>query len=1182
MANANSSDAANLEWAAQFPETLLAEVGECAWVATDDPPVFVWLGESAETILDCPRQQLLDHSRSKLELIHAADRERVADQLRRLSDGQTIALDYRSADDENPSRWLRDVVESRGDGSQRRLFGLTKDISKYRHTKRLLHESEATYRSLIESLPLCVLRKDLRGQLQYANELACEVMGVKAADIVGKTDFDLFPADLARKYLADDHHVIETGKLYHNVERHQDAGGTVKYVEVWKAPVHDAKGEMAGIQVMFWDVTDQKNTEHQVEFEKYLLSILLETVPDSIYFKDIESRFIRLSRSCANKIGVNDPREAIGKSDADFFGREHAKKALADERRILETGEMIQGQIEHETYDGREDTWCNTTKAPLRDPSGQIVGTVGISRDVSEQIRAEQELSRERDLLKTIINNVPDLIYVKDRSGLFVTANQALVRLLGLDSASEIIGRSDYDFSPAEMACNYVTDDQNVMRTGEPLFDREESHLGADGQPRWLLTTKVPLRDSADHVIGVVGIGHDITERKKFEKEIVEARDFADKANRAKSDFLANMSHEIRTPMNAIIGMTDLLLDTRLDATQRNFLSMVQESGEALLSIINDILDFSKIEAGKLEIELQTFDLRECIGDTMKTLGLKAHGKGLELAFRVDPAVPRYVIGDAGRIRQILINLVGNAIKFTEHGEVYIDAEVKELTEGEMVLSISVSDTGVGIPPERCEAIFQEFEQADTSVTRRFGGTGLGLAISARLVELMGGTIDVESEVGHGSTFRFDLRLQLSDNAESSATRGLVYVGGTKVLVVDDNATNRAILREMFSNWGMEPILADSGSAAISALRQAASDRQPFKLIVSDVHMPEMSGYDLVKQVRGEASFGETPVIILTSAGREGDQALNVTLSISERLLKPVKQSEIFDAIVRTLGVNGAEDEASDDLTPMADDSMKGLKVLLAEDNAINQKLAVGVLSRLQMDVTVVGDGQSAIDQTAKNDFDLVLMDVQMPGTDGLAATRAIRARESESKKHVPIVAMTAHAMKGDREKCLDAGMDEYVPKPIRISILKEKLGNVMQRVCKRSEPLEVTEEFSIDESEQDGVDYQLDHARELVAGNEDLLAELVAMYVQESRTLLDLLGQAIENGNREEIRRTAHTISGASRSVGANEASSTASRLQTIDNEASHESVRSTFQLLRKQINQVVSVIESYLDQRH
>ena len=1180
-----------------MPKRLLQRSSECRWIASLDGSHFHWVDQAAIAVFKQPAEALCAEPPSRLELIHEQDRQSVLDQWSHLDLAGTAEYDYRLAGSDDAEIWIREtVLHDLDESGVPRLYGVSHDVSEQKHLSQSLGESESVYRSLVESMPLCVLRKDLRGRLLYANELACEVMGVSASAIVGKTDFDLFPADLAKKYLADDRQVMESGKLHHNVERHQDSSGKLKHVEVWKAPVHDVAGDVVGIQVMFWDITDQKNAEHQVEYEKFLLSILLDTVPDAVYFKDADSRFIRLSRSCAAKLGVEDPRDAIGKSDADFFGREHAKEALADERRIMETGETILAKIERETYVDRDETWCSTTKLPLRDLNGEIVGTFGISRDVSEQKHAEEELSRERDLLKTIINNVPDLIYVKDRAGRFITANAALIELLGLKSAEDLVGKTDYDFSPAEMACNYVTDDQNVMRTGEPLLDREESHHGDDDSPLCLLTTKVPLRSADGEVIGVVGIGHDITERKKFEKQIVEAKETADKANRAKSDFLANMSHEIRTPMNAIIGMTDLVLDTRLDPTQRNFLSMVQESGEALLAVINDILDFSKIEAGKLEMETQTFDLRESLGDTMKTLGLKAHAKGLELAFRVDPATPRYLVADPGRIRQIIINLVGNAIKFTEQGEVFVDVELLSQSEKGVVLEVSVRDTGVGIPEDRCQAIFEEFEQADTSVTRRFGGTGLGLAISSRLVELMDGTIAVESELGQGSKFTFTMNLQRAPKGtEENAANGIVYVGGTKVLVVDDNTTNRKVLEEMLQNWGMVPVLADSGEAALDTLREADQRDEPFKLIVSDVHMPEMSGYDFIEQVRQDPDVSETPIIILTSGGREGEEALRIQLGVSERLLKPVKQSELFDAIVRTLGVTSPEDGGEFDFEEPSEHSLEHLKVLLAEDNAINQKLAIGVLSRFGHDVTIANNGAEAVKALEHDSFDVVLMDVQMPVMDGFAATAAIRQKEIESGGHTPIIAMTAHAMKGDREKCIEAGMDEYVAKPIRIGALKEKLAyvlNVPLATTTNQTPPQVDsdESSSIDSqeptsslSEPNGDEhtdslFDLRPVRRMVAGNEALLRELLSMYLTESQSLLSQIAAAIEDDDAETVRRAGHTLGGASRSVGATKASEIAHRLQHIQNESPMDEALEILAQLQDAVSEVSAVMLSYL----
>ncbi|MEO1615229.1 MAG: PAS domain-containing protein [Planctomycetota bacterium] len=1038
--------------------------------------------------------------------------------------------------------------------------------------KRQLEESEAIYRSLVESLPLCVIRKDARGRFEFANELACQAMGVSAEEIVGQTDFDLFPADLAKKYLADDREVMSGGGLRHSVERHQSPSGTSKHVEVWKTPQLNAAGEAVGVQVLFWDITDQKDTEHQIEFERFLLSILLETVPDSVYFKDIDSRFIRLSRSCANKLGLADPREAIGKSDADFFQSTHAKASLADERSIIETGEMIQSKIERESYPDREDTWCSTTKGPLRDADGQIVGTYGISRDVSKQIKAENELSHERDLLKTIINNVPDLIYVKDTAGRFVLANHAVLRLLGMKNQEEISGKTDYDFSPPEIACTCVADDQQVIRTGEPLLDREESRPDANGETIWLLTTKVPLRNPEGDVIGLVGVGRDITAQKKFEQDVLAAKEAADRANRAKSDFLANMSHEIRTPMNAIIGMTDLVLDTQLDSNQRGFLSMVQESGENLLSVINDILDFSKIEAGKFELDTQTFDLRECIGDTMKTLGLKAHSKGLELAFRVAPVVPRFVLGDVGRLRQVLINLVGNAIKFTDDGEVFVQVELQRQTDDELELCVSVRDTGIGIPPERCEAIFREFEQVDTSVTRKFGGTGLGLAISSRLVQLMGGTLSVESAEGVGSTFRFDVVMSLADaESENHANRGIVYVGGTKVLVVDDNATNRTILQEMLNNWGMIPVQAASAPEAIGLLKDAQSGDEPFKMVITDVHMPEVSGYELIKQLRSQESTAGIPIIVLTS-GRRDDLESAQLLAISERLLKPIKQSELFDAIVRTLGVNSVEEAGAHEPSP-TDERLRGLRVLLAEDNSINQKLAVGVLERFGCLTTVVDNGEQAVEHADPERFDLVLMDIQMPIKDGLAATREIRATESA---HLPIIAMTAHAMKGDREKCLEAGMDGYLAKPIRITALQEILASIHRDMPEKRPQDSVSQAPPANEHAER---YSLDALQELTGNNTALMNELLAMYLQESETLLAGIDQAIEQGDGGEIRRLTHTLSGASRSIAATRVSDLAERVRQATQTTDVQSISEARGQLTAAVTQVHDVIGMHLN---
>ncbi|QEG42280.1 PAS domain-containing protein [Roseimaritima ulvae] len=1045
MSQTEHSDPSNAFSKGVVLEGLLESIEDLVWAATPDYRRLLFINAAAEAIYGLPVEELKENPEILVGAIHPDDQRVIEQRWDQLQREGAATAEYRIVRPDGNIRWLSDRLRIVYDaqGSPHHIEGVARDITSRRTAAAALRDADAAYRSLVDSLPISVTRKDCDGRIQFANDRFCKQCSRSLEDLLGKTDFDLFPAHLAKKYRSDDQAVLAAGEVFHSIEEHT-AGESLTYVEVFKAPMRDQHANIVGVQVMYWDVTEQKQTEAEAQYQKFLLDTLLKHVPDAIYFKDADSRFIRLSDSLIKKLGVKDISEAIGKSDSDFFSRQHAQAALADERQVMATGEPILNKLERETYEDHPDTWCSTTKLPLRDRDGQVIGTFGISRDVTEQKKAEQELARERDLLRTIINQLPNMIFVKDRAGRFVTANEALLKLMGLESIDDLVGKSDFDFMPLEVVCNYVADDQIVMRTGEPLLDQEEVIQTREGTEMWSLTTKVPLRDGDGTIIGLVGIGHDITARKKADQELLAAKEAADAANRAKSDFLANMSHEIRTPMNAVIGMTELLLDTDIDEAQREYLTMVQASGDALLSIINDILDFSKIEAGKLELDASVFDVREALGDTMKTLAMRAHAKDLELAFRIDPQTPQQVIGDPGRLRQVLVNLVGNAIKFTEQGEVVVNVTSAPEPDDKVKLQVCVSDTGIGIPEDKQARIFHEFEQADSSTTRRFGGTGLGLAISSRLIHIMGGELWLESEVGQGSKFYFTAVL---DRIESEPPRfaDIVVVGGTRVLIVDDNQTNRQILCEMLRNWGMQPTAVDNAPAGLDLLREAQADDAAFGLVLSDVQMPDVDGFEFVDWVRKTPDVAQTPVIMLTSGGRTGDAARREELRVADRLMKPVKQSELFDSIVRVLGVTAPEYESSDTETESLHQyDLGSLRILLVEDNLVNQKLAVGVLKKHGHQVTVAGNGQEAIDRLQATPYDLVLMDVQMPVLDGLAATRQIRVQEQHTGHHQPIIAMTAHAMKGDRDACLEAGMDEYIAKPIRVSAIMEKLAKVI------------------------------------------------------------------------------------------------------------------------------------------
>ena len=876
-----------------------------------------------------------------------------------------------------------------------------------------------------------VVRKNRQGRIEYANDAFCQYFRRTREELIGQTDFDLLPESAAQSLVQRDQDVMARGQDEHVVEQHVAADGSESSIEVIRIPLSDDAGNVIGIELVFWDVSTQNASDRQSKQAEFLLDTMLKNIPDSVYFKDRESKFIKVSDGLVELFGLSDASELIGKADADFFGKEHAEGALADERHILETGEPVIGKLERETWDHQEDTWASTTKAPLRDASGKTIGTFGISRDVTLQMRAELELARERDLLKTITTNIPDIIYVKDRCGRFVTGNAATLKMFGLESVDQLVGKTDYDFVPAEMACNYVADDQIVMRTGEPMLGQQESSQRSDGSLIWLSTTKVPLRGGDGEVMGMVGIGRDITQRKQADEELFAAKETADYANRAKSEFLANMSHEIRTPMNGIIGMTELLSATKLDNEQTEFLQLVKESAHSLLRLLNDILDFSKIEAGRMELEEVDFNLRDCVGKAVKLLTLKAEEKGLELAGRIDPAIPSLVIGDPGRLRQIIVNFVGNAIKFTESGEVVVDVNPETMTDGAAMLHFTVRDTGIGIPKEKQEKIFEEFSQADSSTTREFGGTGLGLTISSRLIELMGGRVWVESELGRGTTFHFHIRVGIVADQTPKRPAELSRLAGMSVLVVDDNSTNRRILEEILYQWQMQPVLAECGQEALDIVTEFQNDGKEFGMVLLDFHMPSMDGLEFAEALKEQGFENYGPIVILSSSVSGLDPPRLRRVGVERYMTKPVIASELLDVVLEVKGVEIAAKKTLDS-PASATLSQSPRKILLVEDGLVNQRVAMGFLKKWGHDITLAVNGREAVEKATKQEFDLILMDIQMPELNGYEATAAIREFEKGSSTRRFIVAMTAEAMKGDREKCLESGMDDYVSKPFK------------------------------------------------------------------------------------------------------------------------------------------------------
>jgi PAS domain S-box-containing protein len=670
--------------------------------------------------------------------------------------------------------------------------------------------------------------------------------------------------------------------------------------------------------------------------------------------------------------------------------------------------------------------------------------------EVVQRGRAEEALSLERERLRALIDNVPDHMYVKDAECRFLVANLSVARQMGAKSPEELLGKSDFDYYPRELAETFFNDERKVILSGQADVNREEVGLDPQGNVSQVLTTQVPLRDKHGRVIGLAGVGRDITQLKKAQEEMQKAREAAEAASRAKSEFLANMSHEIRTPLNGVIGMTDLALETPLTAEQREYLETVKMSADSLLTVINDILDFSKIEAGKIDLEAINFNLRDSLETALKTMAFRADEKGLELLCEIAPDVPEVLKGDPSRLRQVIINLLGNAIKFTSQGEVAARVCVETRENRNYLLHFTVVDTGIGIAAEKCDSIFAPFTQADTSTTRKYGGTGLGLAISARLVTMMGGAIWVESEVGRGSQFHFTVHLECVDAHEIKV--GIPakpeILRGVKVLVVDDNQTNRRILEGMLKRWEMITTTVSSGEEALAQMSAALASGQPFGLVLTDSHMPNMDGFTLVERIRRRPEFSTATIMMLTSAGHRGDAVRCQELGVAAYLLKPVRQSELREAVARALGAprqDGAIPLITRYSLQDAQELRKSLSILVVEDNLVNQRLATRLLEKRGHHVAVAGNGRQALEALEKERFDLILMDMQMPEMDGFETTAAIRQRESANGQHLPIVALTAHAMKGDSEKCLAAGMDGYLSKPIRPQELDAVLKHYLE-----------------------------------------------------------------------------------------------------------------------------------------
>ena len=999
-------------------------------------------------------------------------------------------------------------------------------------------------RIVLEDIEECYYELDLRGRFTFVNDAQCRDLGYPHEELIGMPYRQCTQASMINKSYDIFVSIYKTGQSANYEVEHIHKDGTTHYNEVSASLMRDTRGEPIGFHGVSDNITLRKKMENELRQSEAKYRTIIETIEDGYIEVDLAGNWTFVNDVICGHMQYSR-EELIGKDFRTFHTQTSAEKSFHAFVEVFKTGKALKAlEIEAVRKDGSIGDY-ELSVSLMKDAQGQPMGFRCISRDINERKRIVEALRNSEQRYRSILENMQEGYFENELDGRITFLNDAACKHLGF-AKEEMIGSSNRRIQDEAGKKKTFEAYRKLFTSGEPIRLLESEFIRKDGS-RGIYELSVDLiRDAKGTPTGYRGVSRDITERIRAEQEMKKAKEAAEAANAAKSEFLANMSHEIRTPMNGVIGMTELLLDTPLSPEQRQFAEIVRTSSVSLLSLINDILDLSKIEAQKLDLEKLDFNLRMAVEDIADMVAIGAHDKGLELTALVDPDVPSLLRGDPGRLRQAIVNLTGNAVKFTQAGQIVIRVSRVDQDERTVTLRFAVSDTGIGIPPNRIDAIFSPFIQVDSSTTRKYGGTGLGLTIGRQLAGLMGGRMGCESEVGIGSTFWFTAVFERQPADRIMAAETLGNITGAKILVVDDNATNRMLVVALLKEWQCRFAEAEDGESALCALRQAQREKDPFQIALLDMMMPGMDGEELGRRIKEDFALGQTRIIMMTSVGVRGDVSRLAAIGFDGFFTKPVRQSHLHDALAMAMGRNIDPASAGSIITrhSITETHAAFKKILVAEDNLTNQTVALAMLRKLGYSVDLVSNGAEALQALKTTPYDLVLMDCQMPEMDGYEATRLIRLRETGVlNPAIPVIALTAYAMTDDRNKYLDAGMDDYLTKPVQMKNLAETLSRWLTRTNGRGEP--VVRPQAVKPSEADRMIFNEEDLLERLMDDARLAAAIVARFLSDMPGQFDLLKTCLQQDDLAGVQRQAHAIEGASANVGAQSLQKTAEKME-------------------------------------